>query len=124
MKKEIMKRAWEIKKEADRKTKNQLWNMNIFRELLPEEKALFSVCLKIAWAEYKLAKEYEEKYEISTPNAYRIAKAETNLSFEFKGEKVTWKLWKGYGKFRAYYTVSGMSRYWNNKRDHFVTLAA
>lgn len=29
----IMKRAWEIKERADRKTKNSNWNRNIFRAL-------------------------------------------------------------------------------------------
>lgn len=54
MKKQVMKRAWEIKKEADRKTKNQLLNHNIFRELKDSEKAIFAICLKMAWDEAKI----------------------------------------------------------------------
>lgn len=49
----IMKRAWEIKKEADRKTKNSKWNRNDFSELKSEEKSVFGICLEMAWEEVK-----------------------------------------------------------------------
>lgn len=55
-KKEIMKRAWEIKKDADRRTLNDIWiTKPQVKELKPEEKALFSECLKLAWSEVKKA---------------------------------------------------------------------
>ena len=49
----IMKRAWEIKKEEDRKTKNMKWNHNDFSELQESEKSSFGICLEMAWEEVK-----------------------------------------------------------------------
>lgn len=49
----IMTRAWEIKKEADRKTRNSKWNRNDFSELKAEERAVFGICLEMAWEEVK-----------------------------------------------------------------------
>ena len=49
----IMTRAWEIKKEEDRKTKNRKMNHNDFSELKDSEKAVFSICLSMAWEEAK-----------------------------------------------------------------------
>lgn len=123
MKKQVMKRAWEIKKEADRKTKNQLMNHNIFRELKDSEKAIFAICLKMAWDEVKKAVEYSEEYEVSMDNALEMVEKETELVTEYGGE-VLWKIWKNYGKCRAYYTVSKRSKYANSKKDNFVTLTA
>lgn len=123
MKKQVMKRAWEIKKEADRKTKNQLMNHNIFRELKDSEKAIFAICLKMAWDEAKKAAEYSEEYEVSMDNALEMVAKETELVTEYGGE-VAWKVWRNYGKCRAYYTVSTRSKYTNSKKDNFVALTA
>ena len=49
----IMGRAWEIKKEADRKVKNSKLNRLDFSELKASEKAVFSICLAMAWGEAK-----------------------------------------------------------------------
>ena len=49
----IMTRAWEIKREEDRKALNAKWNHNDFTPLEDSEKALFSICLKMAWQEAK-----------------------------------------------------------------------
>ena len=49
----IMKRAWEIKKEEDRKTRNAKMNHNDFSALKNCEKTLFGECLKMAWEEAK-----------------------------------------------------------------------
>lgn len=49
----IMKKAWEIKKEADRKVKNSKLNRLDFSELKQSEKAVFSICLAMAWEEAK-----------------------------------------------------------------------
>lgn len=49
----IMKRAWGIKKEEDRKVKNMKWNHNDFSELKESEKASFGICLEMAWEEAK-----------------------------------------------------------------------
>ena len=49
----IMTRAWEIKREEDRKTKNRKMNHNDFSELKDSEKAVFSICLSMAWEEAK-----------------------------------------------------------------------
>lgn len=119
----IMKRAWEIKEAADRKSCNQLRNHNVFRELEESEKAPFSICLKLAWEEAKKAVEYAEKLNISMDNALVITAKETELIRDYSGN-VTWKIWKNYGKFRAYYTVDTRSKYANNKKSNFVELVA
>ena len=49
----IMRRAWEIKKEADRKVENSKLNRLDFSELKESEKAVFSICLEMAWEEAK-----------------------------------------------------------------------
>lgn len=121
MKKQVMKRAWEIKKEADNRTRNQLLNHNIHRELEESEKAIFAVCLKMAWEEVKKASEIAQRYDVTIENALVMAEKETELNRE---GTVTWRIWKNYGKYRAYYTVSGRSKYANNKKDNFVELAA
>lgn len=51
--KKIMRRAWEIKKESDRKVKNSKLNRLDFSELKQSEKAVFSICLAMAWEEAK-----------------------------------------------------------------------
>ena len=55
----IMRRAWEIKKDEDRKERNIKLNHNDFSPLKASEKALFSVCLEIAWEEAKKEKTIE-----------------------------------------------------------------
>lgn len=113
----IMKRAWEIKKEADRKTLNNNYNRNIF-ELKEEQKAIFGECLKMAWEETKKAEYYAEKYDISVAAAAVMIEKETSLD----EEKVTWTIWSNYGKKRAYYKVSGWSKYQNSKSDNYVNI--
>lgn len=49
----IMTRAWEIKREEDLKTKNRKMNHNDFSELKDCEKAVFGICLSMAWEEAK-----------------------------------------------------------------------
>ena len=120
---EIMKRAWEIKAEYDEREKNILLNHNIFRELEESEKALFSECLKMAWKEAKRANEIEEEYKIKHVNAARMAKKETRMVMAKECGRITWKVWRNYGKCRAYYTVSNWSRYQNNK-GHYIELVA
>ena len=117
----IMRRAWEIKKEADRKALNALWNKGIVRELEPSEKAVFSSCLKMAWAEAKRAESLAEKHHVSYRNAAKMAAKEAELKEEFGGN-ITWKIWTKHGKARAYYTVDSRSSYQNSRKDNFVEL--
>lgn len=117
----IMKRAWEIKKEADRKTKNALCNKNIVRPLEPSEKAVFSECLKMAWAEAKRAEAIAEEHQVSYEAAAKMAAKEAELKEEFGGN-VTFKIWSKYGKTRAYYTVDSRSSYQNSDKRNFVEL--
>lgn len=112
----IMRRAWEIKRDAEWEVKHQLINRNIFRELYQEEKAIFSECLKMAWEEAKKSAEYTEKYNVTEEMADRMAAKENEL----KGEKVTWNIWAGYGLVRAYYHVSSWSKYQNSKKTNYV----
>lgn len=120
----IMKRAWEIKNTADRKAKNSNWNRNIFRSLEESEKAPFSECLKLAWAEEKRSLELADEYNVTNAAADVMAEEETELSMK-EGSKVEvkWNIWTGYGYKRAYYKVSGWAKYRNNKKDNFVSIA-
>ena len=61
--------------------------------------------LKMAWLMAKKEKEVRERFNI-----------DECYSFDFT-------LWQGYGKTRAYYKTSGMSKYWNGDRSHFVELS-
>lgn len=119
-----MKRAWEIKNTADRKAKNSNWNRNIFRSLEESEKAPFSECLKLAWAEEKRSLELADEYNVTNAAADVMAEEETELSMK-EGSKVEvkWNIWTGYGYKRAYYKVSGWAKYRNNKKDNFVSIA-
>ena len=49
----IMTRAWEIKKEEDRKVINSKLNRLDFSELKASEKTVFGICLAMAWEEAK-----------------------------------------------------------------------
>lgn len=120
----IMKRAWEIKNTADRKAKNSNWNRNIFRSLEESEKAPFSECLKLAWAEEKRSLELADEYNVTKAASDVMAEEETELSMK-EGSKVEvkWNIWTGYGYKRAYYKVSGWAKYRNNKKDNFVSIA-
>lgn len=118
----IMKRAWEIKKEADRKTRNKISGRErVFRELKQEEKTVFSECLKLAWKEAKRALELKTDLEVSKENAELIAETEGNLKLEGH-TGIRWTIWEGYGHIRAYYKCADMSKYWNNKKDNFIEL--
>lgn len=117
----IMKRAWEIKKEEDRKALNKLYNRNEFRELKENEKVLFSECMKLAWDEAKKAVIISEKYDVSYNEAMIIAEKDSELTSEFGGN-VKWNIWRKYGRNRAYYTVSTRSNYANNKKNNYVEL--
>ena len=117
----IMKRAWEIKKEEDRKTVNRLYIRNEFRELRENEKTLFSECMKLAWDEAKKAAIISEKYDVSYNEAIIIAEKDSELTKEFGGS-VKWNIWRNYGKNRAYYTVSTKSNYANKKKNNYVEL--
>lgn len=120
MKSEVMKRAWEIKKEYDRKTLNSIWIVEPRRKSLREdEKAIFSECLKIAWNEIKRAKEMSEEYDVNLEIALKMAEKETELAAEEAG-KITWNIWKNYGKTRAYFRCSHWSKYSNSKYYNFV----
>lgn len=120
----IMKRAWEIKNTSDRKAKNSNWNRNIFRSLEESEKAPFSECLKLAWAEEKRSLELADEYNVTKAAADVMAEEETELSMK-EGSKVEvkWNIWTGYGYKRAYYKVSGWAKYRNNKKDNFVSIS-
>lgn len=125
--KEIMKRAWEIKKDADRRTLHNIKNKTPqTAELKPEEKAIFSECLKLAWAEVRKAEELAEKLKISAENALKLAEKEHELvatDWTVRCvDNITWKLWSGYGHKRAYFRVAGWSKYANSHKYNFVEL--
>lgn len=122
--KKIMARAWEIKRKADLKTQKSikiLEKLPLMRNLKKEEEAVFSECLKMAWAEAKRAAEIADKLEISMENAEWIAEYEGNLKMQ--GHRgISWSIWQGYGHYRAYYKCADMSKYWNSKKDHYIDL--
>lgn len=87
----IMKRAWEIKKE--------------------NEKNIFAICLQISWDEAK--KENEESLEDKV-----IRLAEEKLSYRYCGHcKVIANLWQKYGKDRTYISVRFYTNAWNQKHE-------
>lgn len=121
--KNIMARAWEIKKEADRKMVNRALRMENRSELKDSEKAIFGECLKMAWAEAKKAEQVSKDLEISAENAQIIVAKESDL-VEAGHCGIKWNVWSGYGRYRAYYTCEDRSKYANNKKDNFVELVA
>lgn len=65
----IMRRAWEIKRAEDIKRTNIKWLHNDFSALKDSEKALFGICLEMAWEE---AKEVKETEEVKTGSKARV----------------------------------------------------
>lgn len=121
--KNVMARAWEIKKEEDRKMLNRAMRKENRFELKGSEKAIFGECLKMAWEEVKKSEKIAKKYDISLENAQIIVAKETSLT-EDGHYGITWNIWSGSRCTRAYYTCEDRSRYANNKRDNFVELVA
>lgn len=120
----IMKRAWEIKRSEDTKKHNSVLNLeSAYRELREDEKALFSECLKMAWKEAKRACDIEEEYSVSKEDSMKMSKKETELKSEGH-YGITWNIWSRYGYCRAYYKCADNSKYQNDKKDHYVNLAA
>jgi len=118
----IMNRAWEIKKEEDRLKLNRKRNLYPATSRLEDnEKALFSICLKMAWAESRKASEIEKELKVTADQAAAIVEKETELGRKYNGA-VRWSIWNGYGKCRAYYKISGLSSYQNSKKDNFIAL--
>lgn len=120
----IMKRAWEIKKSADRRSRKMILNLEVRdRELKESEKALFSECLKMSWEEAKRAEEIAEAYGVSMDNAEAMAQKEAELKADGH-YGILWNIWTGCGRRRAYFKCGSMSKYQNSKKDHYVSLAA
>lgn len=74
-------------------------------EVVRKAGTTFSKALKFSWA---------------------CAKKEVQLKEEWDRSEgtVTFRIWTGYGKIRAYYSCSWMSKYANTKRDNFISLRA
>lgn len=119
---EIMKRAWEIKKDIDLKTKNMISVIESrSRNLKREEKAVFGECLKMARQEAKEEAEMVEKLEVSHEEYLKIAAKKTELLLD--GEYgIKFIVWHNYGKKRAYWKCDSYSKYQDSKSDHFVNL--
>ena len=127
--KKIMKRAWEIKREIDSRTRGQLLNIQQIKweDKLPKnEEVLFSECLKLAWEERKQAEKIAEEMNVTMDEALKMAEKETSYKIEeceFGIAVFTWNIWENYGKKRAYYKINTRSKYANGKNE-FVDLAA
>lgn len=120
----IMKRAWEIKDEADRRTLYRVWSRESnIRDLRPEEKAVFGECLKIAWAEFRRASVISMQYGVTEELAAAMAAKENYVKVEYDGNVSSWRIWRNYGKCRAYYKVDVFSKYQNSKSIYFVEVA-
>lgn len=122
-KREIMKRAWEIKKDIDLKTKNMISVIESRpRNLKEEEKAVFGECLKMAWQEAKEESDMVEKLEVSHEEYLKIAEKKTELLLA--GEYgIKFIIWHNYGKKRAYWKCASYSKYQDSKKDHYINLA-
>lgn len=72
-------------------------------EIVNKAKINFSQALKFSWL---------------------IARKEVELKTEWHEENgtVSWNIWTGYGRVRAYYKMSWMSKYSNNKKSNFVEM--
>ena len=120
----VMKRAWEIKKEADRTTRNGVWSRESnTRDLRPEEKAVFGECLKVAWAEFRRVSVISKQYNVNEKLATAMAKKETYVRTEYNGNVSSWSIWQKYGKCRAYFKVDVFSKYQNSKSYYYVEVA-
>ena len=121
--KNVMTRAWEIKREEDRKMRNRAMRKENRFELKECEKAVFAECLKMAWEEAKKAEKIAEKYNVSVENAQIIVAKENELLSDCH-YGISWNIWSGYGHIRAYYKCEDMSKYANSKKTNFVELVA
>lgn len=121
--KNVMTRAWEIKRTEDRKMLKRAMGKESRFELKECEKAVFAECLKMAWEEAKKAEKIAEKYNVSVENAQIIVAKETELVADCH-YGISWNIWSGYGLVRAYYTCEDRSKYANSKKDNFVELVA
>lgn len=121
-KREIMKRAWEIKKDIDLKTKNMISVIESRpRNLKEEEKAVFGECLKMAWQEAKEESDMSRRLEVSHEEYLKIAAKKTELLLA--GEYgIKFIIWHNYGKKRAYWKCDSYSKYQDSKKEHYVTL--
>lgn len=80
-----------------------------------------SKIMKRAW---EIVKKTGVKFVEALKFSWVIAKKEVELKKEWYADNgvVTWNIWCGYGKIRAYYKCSFMSKYQNNKKDKFVEM--
>lgn len=80
-----------------------------------------SQIMKRAWETVKKA---GVKFAEALKFSWIVAKKEVALKKEWHEEDgvVTWNIWTGYGRTRAYYKMSWMSKYSNNKKTNFVEM--
>lgn len=80
-----------------------------------------SKIMKRAW---EIVKKTGVKFAEALKFSWVIAKKEIELKKEWYADNgvVTWNIWCGYGKVRAYYKCNFMSKYQNSKKDKFVEM--
>ena len=80
--------------------------------------------MKRAW---ELKRKLNNTFAEALTMSWKIAKAELRIRNEYdrfeEYDKVTFNIWAGYGKVRAYYTCSWKSKYANGK-GKYIDLAA
>ena len=115
----IMKRSHEIKRLADERTKNSLMNRNICRPLKESEKAIFAICLSMAWA--------EARNENATWDT--VAAAADRYVANSRYDEWVCNDWVKYGKNRTYIELvryaggrkhTAKCGYWDNIENVYV----
>lgn len=82
-----------------------------------------SKIMKRAW---EIVRKLKNKFSEALKMSWKIAKMELSLRKEYcrfeNHDEVTFNIWKGYGRVRAYYTCSWRSNYANSKKTNFIDL--
>ena len=116
MRKQVMVRAWELAKQGAKKFGGK--SVDFFRS-----------ALVIAWKEVKngvavtvrtdRAAELVKSLNVSLKIAERLVEVEKAFQDNYAREdKLTFKIWNGYGRSRAYITCPWYSKYQNNKGNY------
>lgn len=84
-----------------------------------------SKIMKRAW---EIVRKLKNNFSQALRMSWQIAKMELSLREEWdrfdEDDKVTFNVWEGYGRVRAYYRCNWLSKYQNNKKTNFIDLLA
>lgn len=82
-----------------------------------------SKIMKKAW---EIARKLKNSFAQALRMSWQIAKMELSLREDYdrfdEDDKITFNIWEGYGKVRAYYRCSWRSSYANSQKTNFIEL--